>query len=391
LMPCFIGVNNNLVPNIELVREGNERVLRARLEDAVFFWKEDLKKPLAARVDDLKNVIYQEKLGSVYDKTMYMIDISRKICELLGLEDESKLVERAALLSKTDLVTGMVGEFSELQGTMGKEYALKNGEDPRVALALEEQYMPTAAGNALPSDVIGAIVGIAERAFNMVGAYKLGFQATGSQDPYGLRRAIRCINEIVWGLDLDLDLEQLLMFITDKLEVGNESLCSLLDFIKQRTLIQLKEKEYSHDMVELALSVTSAKPLQTLHLLQALADVKKENWFISLVNSAVRVKNILAKAELTETAIEPALFVKEEEKNLFDAVREASLPVSDAMNKQDWNALMNILSLLSPSVSSFFDKVMVMDDDLAVRNNRLALLGQCHALFMQVGDLSKAK
>jgi glycyl-tRNA synthetase beta chain len=391
LMPCFVGVNNNLVPSIDLVREGNERVLRARLEDAVFFWQEDLKKPLSARVDDLKNVIYQEKLGSVYDKTMAMVSIAGKICELLGLKEETPLVERAALLSKTDLVTGMVGEFSELQGSMGKEYALKNGEDPRVALALEEQYMPTAAGNDIPTDVIGAVVGLAERTFNMVGAYKLGFQATGSQDPYGLRRAIRCINEIVWGLKLDLDLVQLLNFVAAKLEVNPESLKSLFDFIRQRTLIQLKEKDFSHDMVELALSVTEGKPLQALRLLQALSEVKKEEWFTSLVNSAVRVKNILAKEATDKASVDPSLFVKDAERALYDAVLASQKPVETAMNGHDWNKLMNVLATLSPAVSAFFNDVMVMDDNPSVRANRLALLDLSNNLFLRVGDLSKAK
>ncbi len=391
LMPCFVGVSNNLVPNMALVREGNERVLRARLEDAVFFWQEDLKRPLSARVDDLKNVIYQEKLGSVYDKTMKMIAISRKICELLGNHDDVKLVERAALLSKTDLVTGMVGEFSELQGIMGREYALQNGENPRVAKALAEQYMPTAAGNELPSDTIGAIVGIAERTFNMLGAYKLGFQPTGSQDPYGLRRAIRCINEIIWGLRLDLDLAELLAWAANDLEVGPDTLASLMDFIRQRTLIQLKEKEYSHELVELALSVTGAKALQTIRLLDAFSEVRREDWFTKLVNSAVRVKNILAKAKDLPQAVDVALFAKDAEKNLFDAVKAAALPVEDAMAKHDWNALMNTLAQLSPSVSAFFDDVMVMDENIAVRANRLALLSMCNDLFLRVGDLSKAK
>ena len=391
LMPCFVGVSNNLVPNMELVREGNERVLRARLEDAAFFWKEDLKRPLSARVEDLKNVIYQEKLGSVYDKTMEMVKISRKICDLLGNKDDVKLVERAAYLSKADLVTGMVGEFSELQGIMGREYALKNGEDPRVAKAIAEQYMPTAAGNELPSDVIGAVVGIAERAFNMVGAYKLGFQPTRSQDPYGLRRAIRCINEILWGLRLDLDLEALLAFIAQDLEVGGEALSSLLDFIRQRTLIQLKEKEYGHELIELALSVTGSRPLQTLYLLGAFAEVKQEDWFTKLVNSAVRVKNILAKAEGVSSSVDPSLCVKAAEKDLYAAVNEAEKPVEAALRKNDWNGLMNVLAQLSPAVSAFFDDVMVMDEDAAVRANRLALLSHCQNLFMRVGDLSKVK
>ena len=271
------------------------------------------------------------------------------------------------------------------------EYALKNGEDPRVALALEEQYMPTAAGNDIPSDVIGAVVGLAERSFNMVGAYKLGFQATGSQDPYGLRRAIRCINEIVWGLKLDLDLIQLLDFVAAQLEVNPDSLKSLFDFIRQRTLIQLKEKDFSHDIVELALSVTEGKPLQTLRLAQALSEVRNEDWFTSLVNSAVRVKNILAKDSSDKNSVDPALFVKSAEKDLYDAVVAAQAPVEAAMDSRDWNKLMNVLAQLSPAVSAFFNDVMVMDDDPAVRMNRLALLDLCNKLFLRVGDLSKAK
>lgn len=392
LMPYFIGVSNNIVPNAALVREGNERVLRARLEDAVFFWQEDLKKPLYARVNDLKNVVYQEELGSVYDKTMEIVEIAKKLCELLKLdENESKLVERATYLSKADLVTGMVGEFPELQGIMGREYAMKNGEDPRVAKAISEQYMPTAAGNALPSDKIGAIVGIAERCFNMASAYKLGLEPTGSQDPYGLRRAIRCINEIVWGLELDFDLKDLFTFISEKLRLEGKHLDDLTAFIKTRTLIQLKEKGYSHDLVELALSVTGTKPLQTLRLLAAFEQVKGEEWFTSLVNSAVRVKNILAKAKDVSKDVNPALFAKDAEKELFEAIAKANEPVVSAMAKFDWSGLMNVLSLLSPSVTKFFDDVMVMDENLTIRANRLSLLAVCHDLFMRVGDLSKAK
>ncbi|MGI6075348.1 MAG: glycine--tRNA ligase subunit beta [Pyramidobacter sp.] len=391
LMPCFVGISNNLVPDINLVREGNERVLRARLEDASFFWQEDLKRPLSARLDDLKNVVYQEKLGSVYDKTMKMVDISRKICEMTGLKDEEKLVERAALLSKTDLVTSMVGEFPELQGIMGQKYALKNGEDPRVARALAEQYMPVSAGNALPSDVIGAVVGIAERTFNMAGAYKLGFQPTGSQDPYGLRRAIRCINEILWGLKIDLDLGELMKWVASELSLGDDETASLDAFIRQRTLIQLKEKEYPHELVDLALSVTGTRPLQTLRLLATISEVRKEDWFTSLVNSAVRVKNILEKSKDTPAELNPSLFVKDAEKKLYAAINEASAPVENALRDDNWVDLMNVLAQLSPAVSEFFDDVMVMDDDLAVRANRQALLALCENLFMRVGDLSKVK
>ena len=391
LMPCFVGISNNLVPDINLVREGNERVLRARLEDASFFWQEDLKRPLSARLDDLKNVVYQEKLGSVYDKTMKMVEIARKICAMTDLKDEVKAVERAALLSKTDLVTSMVGEFPELQGVMGSKYALKNGEDPRVARALAEQYMPLSAGGALPTDSVGAVVGIAERSFNMAGAYKLGFQPTGSQDPYGLRRAIRCINEIIWGLNIDLDLGELLKWIAGELSLSDDDLASLEAFIMQRTLIQLKERDFSHELVELALSVTGPRPLQTLRLLGTLSEVRKEDWFTSLVNSDLRVKNILEKSKAALSELDPSLFVKDAEKKLYAAVSEASVPVENALRGHNWTELMNVLARLSPAVSEFFDDVMVMDDDLSVRANRQALLSLCGNLFMRVGDLSKVK
>ena len=392
LMPCFIGVSNNVVPNPALVREGNERVLRARLEDAVFFWQEDLKKPLASRVEDLKNVTYQEKLGSVYDKTLKVVDFAEKTCGLLGLSaEETALAKRAAYLAKADLVTGMVGEFPELQGIMGREYAAKSGENPRVAKAIAEQYMPANSGSALPTDKLGAIVGTAERVFNMVGAYKLGLQPTGSQDPYGLRRAVRCANECIWGLGLDFDIGSLLEYAAGDLGLDADQLTALLDFIKTRTQIQLKEKGYAHDLVDLAQTVTKTRHLQTLRLLEAFTAVRNESWYSPLVNSAVRVKNILAKAENVPSAIDPSLFAKDAESALHSAICAADAPVAEAMAKDDWSGLMNVLAGLSPAVAAFFDDVMVMDDDLAIRANRLALLSQCNGLFMRVGDLSKAK
>ncbi len=391
LLPCFVGVSNNRVPDMNLVREGNERVLRARLEDAVFFWNEDLKRPLASRLEDLKNVIYQEQLGSVYDKTIQVLAISHKICDLLGNAQDFQLIERAALLSKTDLVTGMVGEFPELQGIMGREYALAQGENPRVAKALAEQYMPKAAGSQLPTDTIGATIGIAERAFNMLGAYKLGFQPTGSQDPYGLRRAVRSINEIIWGLQLDLDLGQLLAWTAKELQVDDGILDTLMDFIRTRTLIQLKEKEYPHQLVEVALTVTGNMPLQTLRLLNAIAEAKNEEWFSDLANSALRVKNILAKIGEIHPEIDTTLFERSAEKTLYDALRAVTIPVETAMEKHNWTELMNLLAQLTPHVSKFFEDVMVMSDDTAVRMNRLALLSLAQELFMRVGDLSRVK
>ncbi len=393
LMPYFVGVSNNRAVNMDLIREGNQRVLRARLEDARFFWQEDLKRPLSSRVESLKKVVYQEKLGSVYDKITWTMKFSRVICQNLGLQDQTALAERAAYLSKADLVTAMVCEFPELQGVMGRAYALKDGEDPLVAQALEDQYLPRFAGDKLPSHILGAVVGLAERLFNIVSAYKIGLQPTGSQDPYGLRRAIRCVNEILWGMELDLDLDAVIGSIADDLELDEATSRDLADFIGQRSLIQLKERGYSHNLVELALSVTGSRPLQALRLVEALTKVQNQQWFADLVMAAVRVKNILAKADASTIAPAPSqdFLIKEAETELLEAMNRTDEALGAVMARQDWNELMNLLAGLSPAVTAFFDGVMVMDQDPAVRANRLALLTRCNALFMRVGDLSKAK
>ncbi|MBQ3764615.1 MAG: glycine--tRNA ligase subunit beta, partial [Synergistaceae bacterium] len=195
----FVGVSNNLVPDMGVIREGNERVLRARLEDAAFFWDEDRKVPLASYVERLKSVTYQEKLGSVYEKVMLTRKLALWFCERYGMKDIASLVDRAAYLSKADLVTSMVFEFTDLQGVMGREYAKAADEDPRVALALYEQYLPLTAAGKTPTDDVGAILGRAERIHIITACHKAGLEATSSQDPYGLRRAARCINETLFA------------------------------------------------------------------------------------------------------------------------------------------------------------------------------------------------
>lgn len=391
LLPCFVAVSNNRPASMDLVREGNERVLRARLDDAVFFWEEDLKLPLSALVEKLHDVVYQEKLGSVYDKVLWMGQCVAALADKLGLTEEKPLVERAARLSKSDLVTFMVGEFPELQGVIGRAYAEKNGEDPRVALALEEQYLPRSADGELPSDVVGALVGLAERLFTMIGAYKVGLHPTGSQDPYGLRRAIRCINAILWGLKLDLDFLELLRQQAATMELSSEQCDALVEFVTSRTFGQFKEQGFDHDLVDLATTVTGHNPWQSLQLLKAFVKVRNEDWFAALITAAVRVKNILAKSEPVNKAVDSSCFVKDAERNLSEAANRLETALPDVLARHDWNQLMELLASLSPAVTAFFDDVMVMDDDEAIRTNRLALLEQCHRLFVQAGDLSKAR
>ena len=387
LANVFVGVSNNRAADMRTIREGNERVLRARLEDAAFFWDEDRKKPLAANVERLKDVTYQEKLGSVYDKVLQTQKLAVGLCGRLGRDALEKLVERAAWLSKADLVTRMVYEFPELQGVMGREYARHDGEEPRVALALYEQYLPRFASDSLPTDDVGAILGLAERVHILVNCHKAGLEPTGSQDPYGLRRAARCINEILWGRGIDLDLREAVQECALLNLVDQPTVKRVLAFIEQRLLVQLKEKGYEHELALLALSVAGHRPFQALRLMEALNEVKDEPWFSDLMTSAVRVRNILQKAPDAPGTVEPALLDKPAERALYDEVVRLEPRVREALDASDWKGLTALLAELSPVVSAFFDDVMVMDPDEGVRANRLALLRRCSALFEEVGDL----
>ena len=390
----FVGVSNNLVADMGVIREGNERVLRARLEDAAFFWDEDRKRPLASYTERLKSVTYQEKLGSVYDKVMKTQKLALWICEKLGKGSDSALVERAAFLSKADLVTNMVFEFTDLQGVMGEQYALASGENPRVALAIREQYLPQTASDEPPTDDIGAILGMAERLYTITACHKVGLEPTGSQDPYGLRRAARCINEILWARNYDLDINEAISQACVINEVDDAAHEKINAFISQRLLIQLKEKGYDHELASLAISVIGSVPRQALKLIEALTKVKDESWFTELVSSAVRVRNILQKnVALIKAGAEPEepLMVKEPERDLFNEINRLAEPVKDALKSYDWHGLTQLLAELSPVVASFFEDVMVIDPDEKIRDNRIALLVKCNNLFKEVGDLGSLK
>lgn len=391
LLPFFVGVSNNLVSDMNVVREGNERVLRARLDDAAFFWAEDLKTPLAANVERLKNIVFQEKLGSLHDKVMTTRELAIRLCGQLGMKDLVSLVDRAAYLSKADLVTNMVYEFPELQGVMGREYALKNGEPVRVAGAIYDQYLPRAAGGALPGDIPGALLGLAERIFIIVSSHKAGLEPTGSQDPYGLRRAARCINEIIWGLELDVNVPELAGWCRELLSVEEPAGERISSFLSQRLLMQIKEKGYGHEAATLAISVTGERPLQVMRFLEVFSRLQGTDWFSSLVTSAVRVRNILSKSGGGVSAADPSLFVKDAERTLYSQVQRVLPLVEAALGMQNWDGLAEILAELSPPVSAFFDDVLVMDPDENIRSNRIALLGLCHSLFLKVGDLGVLK
>lgn len=392
LKPYFIGVSNNRATNMSVVREGNERVLRARLSDASFFWEEDQKVPLSSRVDSLKKIVHHDKLGTVYEKVTHVRKLCRTLCEKMSLSaEETKMIDRAAFLAKADSITNMVYEFPELRGVMGREYATRNGENPRVALALFEQYLPSASGDRAPSDIIGAVLGICDRIDTIIGGFKAGLQPTGSQDQYGIRRATRTLNEILWGMDLDIDVAELAEASSLSRGLSEEQEESALGFMLQRLHNQLREKGFSHELTMLAVSAAGSRPNQALKLLEAFQEVQGTDWFGGLVTSAVRVRNILQKTEGSDHVLDVGLFSEEAERALFEAIELLSPQVDKAVRAWDWNGLTQILSKLEPYISAFFDKVLVMDNDERIRNNRIALLEKCDGLFKTSGDLGLLK
>lgn len=394
LMANFIGVSNNKARDMAVVRDGNERVLRARLYDAAFFWKEDLAVSLESRLPSLEKVLYQEQLGSIANKVARVREVAGWLVAELDDRGLAADVDRAAQLSKADLVTGMVFEFPEVQGVMGREYAKRGGENDAVANAIFEQYLPRFAGDDLPKGKIGAIVGLSDRIDTMIGIHKVGLPPTGSQDPYGLRRAARCVNEILWGLAMDVDLGRLFARGAQALGANDDVMAKVMDFYRQRLHNQLRERGFTHGTTSLAVASMGHRPLQALRMLEAFEKVSGAGWFGALITSAIRVNNILSKLSDEERAaakLDAGKLDLPAEKELLRVLEGQSAVVSSALDSHDWEAVCAALAELSPAISGFFDDVMVMDENIDVRNNRLALLGQCKKLFDSIGDFSLLK
>lgn len=387
----FIGVSNNKAKNMQVVREGNERVLRARLYDASFFWNEDQKKDLDAYAEELKNVTYQVQLGSVHDKVQRVKSLALWLTEQLGKTELKNFVGRAASIAKADLVTNMVYEFADVQGVMGREYARRAGEPEEVALAIYEQYLPRNAGDDIPSGYVGAILGLSERADTIAAIFKIGLEPTSSQDPYGLRRAARCINEILWGLELDIDTQTLIEKAAEPLSLSRETLDKIAEFLKQRLQVQLREKGLAHEVVALSLQTVPSRPLQAYRMSQVLQKSSDAPWFGELVTAAVRVKNLLNKADDMGSDVDPQKFTSDAEHELYKKLSELTEGVRDSVSRNDWETLAASLAELAPVIAKFFNDVLVMDDDESVRKNRLALLAKAQELFLLVGDFSLLK
>lgn len=395
LLAKFIAVKNGAADHLDIVRAGNEKVLRARLADANFFYQEDLKTPLAEKVPALKKIVFQESLGTIYDKVVRVSALAETLAEVMGAgEQEKKAALRASYLAKADLVTNMVYEFPELQGIMGRDYAERSGEEQAVAAAIFEHYLPRFAGDQLPDTLPGKILSIADKTDNIVGCFAIGIQPSGSQDPYALRRQALGISHILLEGRIDLSLEKLVEMayrgyegkvqLKLSLEKVNEDVA---DFFKQRLKGIFGDQGFSYDIVEAVLATGYDHFSDALLRARALADFRQDPAFGSLLTAFIRANNLSKNA--TTHQVDPARLEDASEKELYGHLSGVQEKAKSYLEQQDYRSLLAAIATLQEPVDTFFNSVMVMVEDEKVRENRLALLANLATLVKQVADLGK--
>lgn len=393
LLPMFLTVRNGSDHSIEVVQAGNERVLRARLDDAKFFFNEDRKKPLIDRQDGLTKIVFQEGLGNLADKTERLLKLGRVFGEECGLhEDAAVVLERATELAKTDLTTGMVTEFTELQGVMGKEYALLDGESEEVAEAIFEQYLPRFAGDVLPQTEAGKVLSIIDKVDNIVATFSRGLIPTGSQDPYALRRQTIGILNILLGSEWNISLRPIFKASMELLNVAADKQEELLNQVEEFFTLRLKniflDREVPHHVIDLLLSNNELSVADAEGLVNALlANRIDEN--IELVQAYTRMYNLVKDVEYT--GVNSDLLKEDAEKALFEAASKASEASLAAWEANDYAAVVAVPATLVPAINKFFEDVMVMDKDEAIKANRLQLVRLAYSVMAIIGDISALK
>lgn len=397
LLPYFITISNGDPAKSDIIAAGNERVIKARLADGQYFYKTDLASPLESYLPKLEKVTFQDELGSLRQKVGRIEKIARQIADQLTISNPERVdIQRAALLCKADLVTQMVYEFPELQGVMGSKYAAASGESEAVATAIVEHYLPKGAGDFLPQTLTGQVVGLADRLDTLVSIFGLGMLPTGSSDPFALRRAANAVLNITWAADFSINLQQLLEqvsadFVSDY--PGKTSpVESLEDFFLQRIRTILQERNIDYDLVNAVLGENDKE--YTERALQDLLDVRNRALFLqeirnnhqleTIYETVNRSTRLAAQGDLNTQQLEPAnivhpeLFQKASEQAFYEAIIQLVPQTQTAQKQRNYQQLVDALAKIAPTVSSFFDgadSVLVMDSDLAVRRNRLNLLG----------------
>jgi glycyl-tRNA synthetase beta chain len=390
LLPGFVAVNNTRVKDTAITRKGHERVLRARLEDALFFFNTDKGTLLDKRIKDLNGIIFQAKLGTMLEKTERIVKLTRILAEMLAPESIQDAC-RAAVLSKADLLTNMVGEFPSLQGTMGEAYAALEGENPTVVQAIREHYMPKRAGAELPKSDAGAIVGLADRMDTIAGCFGIGQTPTGTTDPFGLRRLALAILYIIEDRGYTLSLREIvhkaLALYGDKVDGGSPTVDSILAFMKGRYVNNAVAKGLDAGAVEAVTSVAFDDVNDCADRIAAFINIRKEEAFDVLASSFKRIRNI-TRENLT-TDVDPAVFEKEAESRLHQLFGDVATRMRTLIADRRYFEALQVMLQMKEPVDTFFDEVMVMADDAAVRRNRLNLLTAIGELILQVGDISK--
>ncbi len=392
LLPHFIAISNIDSREPEQVCHGNERVIRPRLSDAEFFWNTDRKQPLRSRLETLKGVVFQTKLGTLYDKTERIAGLAETIANSAGAD--AALANRAAWLAKCDLMTEMVGEFPELQGIMGRYYAALDGEPAEVALALDEQYMPRFAGDKLPASASGQAVALADRIDSLVGIFGIGQRPTGAKDPFGLRRAALGVLRVLIEKEQDLDLQALLTTAREQFERQGRTLAAdveeqVFDFVMERLRAYYGDRGIAHDTFEAVLARRPARPHDFDLRIRAVSAFRALPEAESLAAANKRIHNILRQAEgEVPDSIDSARLVEPQEKALAEQVEKLAAQVAPLFEQRAYADALCALAALREPVDAFFDAVMVMADDPALRANRLALLKRLNGLFLGAADLS---
>ncbi|MFO1430351.1 MAG: glycine--tRNA ligase subunit beta [Candidatus Competibacteraceae bacterium] len=391
LMPHFITIANLESQDPVQIRAGNERVIRPRFSDAEFFWLQDRKQPLAERQDALKGVVFQQRLGSLHDKGGRIAPLARFIAAQSG--GNADWAERAARLAKCDLLTQMVQEFPELQGIMGRYYAQHDGEANEVAQALEDQYLPRFSGDELPRTTTGRALALADRLDTLVGIFAIGQGPSGTKDPFALRRSALGVLRILIEAELNLDLVELLEYAAKHFEPGIEapkSVPQVFEFVMERLRGYYLEQDFRPDIIEAVLGCGPTRPLDVDHRIRAVAEFRRLPEAASLAAANKRIRNILKKVEGTlPFKVRPDLLQEEAEQTLAGRLVELSSEVTPLMEAGLYSVALSRLAALREPVDTFFDRVMVMADDAALRDNRIALLNELSSLFLRVADFSR--
>ena len=394
LLARFITISNLDSPEPDGIRKGNERVVRPRLADAAFFWQQDRHAPLQARIESLDSVVFQKKLGSIGEKSRRVADLAAGIAELLG--EASADAKHAALLAKCDLVTAMVGEFPELQGVMGRYYALADGESEAVAAAIEEQYLPRFAGDRLPTTRLGQVLALADKLDTIAGIFVIGQRPTGNRDPFGIRRAGLGALRILIECELDIDLPALVSRavaaqpIAGGAAAGEEIVAFLLDRLRGYYLDGAGAVVAQHDSFEAVLARQPRSLVDFHQRLVAVLEFSELEAAGALAAANKRIANILRQADGQQLGeVDTGMLREPAERALHDQVVALAGEVRPLVAAREYRQALERLATLRETVDRFFDEVLVMDPDPAIKANRLALLARLRDLFIDIADVSR--